>query len=260
MKALKLTLIVPLLLMAISCKKSSNNSISTSITTDEAIDMAVSSVSVNSFGFATVADNVSANAQSLNAIKGGGQAANSVGTNSTVHQLCGTTLTDSLNFTGNNSSVTFSAFYKYTRTLNCNGTNQPDNLVNVVTFKGNFDGPRLSSTDAGTSTVTIAGLTPTAANYVINGAYVRRGAFTSKIGNKASGTSTVVITGANVLLSKPARTIVSGSAVITVTGTVPAGSFNYAGTLVFNGNNQATLTIGTSVYVVNLLTGTYTKQ
>jgi hypothetical protein len=259
MKALKLTLIVPLLLMAISCKKSSTSTTS-SVTSDQAIDMAVGAISVNSFGFASVADNVSANAQTVNSASSGGQSVNATGTNTTARQACGSTVADSLNFNGSNASVTFSAFYKYQRTLNCNSSSQPDNLINAITFRGSFDGPRLSSTDSGNSTVTIGGLTSTATNFVINGNYVRKGAFTSKVGSKASGNSIVTITATNILLSKPGRAIVSGSAVISVSGTAASGAFNFTGTLVFNGNNQATLTIGTSVYLVNLLTGTYTKQ
>ncbi|MCC8425056.1 hypothetical protein [Mucilaginibacter sp. UR6-11] len=258
MKALRFTLIIPLLLFAISCKKSANNP-TASVTTDEAMDMAVGAISANSFGFASVADNISANAQNVNSVNGGGQAVNSTGTAS-VHQACGTTVADSLNFNGSNSAVTFTAFYKYMRTLNCNANNQPDNLINSITFHGSFDGPRLSSTDSGTSTVTIGGLSSSATNFVINGTYTRNGAFNSKVGSKASGNSTVVITASNVTLSKPGRAVVSGSAVITVSGTAPSGAFNFTGNLVFNGNNQATLTIGTNVYLVNLLTGAYTKK
>jgi hypothetical protein len=255
MKALKIILIVPLLLFAISCKKAT---VSSAVTTDEAADMAASAVATNSFGFATVTDNVGLNAQTLNSVSAGGQQVNATGSS---RQACGTTLTDSLTISSNaNSSVTFSAFYKYVRKLNCNANNQPDNLVNTITFKGNFDGPRLTSNDVGTSTVTIAGLTANATNFVINGTYNRKGSFTSKVGGKASGSSNVTITATNVLLSKPGREIVSGSATITIAGSAAAGTFNYTGILAFKGNNQATLTVGTTVYLINLLTGTYVKQ
>ncbi|MBC7401168.1 MAG: hypothetical protein H7289_14610 [Mucilaginibacter sp.] len=256
MKALKLTLIVPLLLFAISCKKTATTS--SAVTTDEAADMAASSVAANSFGFASVADNIGVNAQTLNSVSAGGQQVNATGTS---RQACGTTLADSITFSSTaNSSVTFSAFYKYVRTLNCNASSQPDNLVNAITFKGNFDGPRLTSTDVGTSSVTIAGLTTNATNFVVNGTYNRKGTFTSKVGGKASGSSNVTITATNVLLSKPGREIVSGSATITISGTAAAGTFNYTGILAFKGGNQATLTVGTTIYLINLLTGTYVKQ
>jgi len=262
MKALKFTLIIPLLVFAVSCKKSGtsdNNNTKSAVTSDEAVDMAVGAISVNSFGFASVADNVGANAQTFNSISTGSQTVNSTTTNS-VHQACGTTVADSIDFSGNTASVTYSSFYKFSRTLNCNTNNVPDNLINAITFKGSFDGPRLSSNDSGTSNVTIAGLAPSAASYTVNGTYSRKGAFTSKVGNKASGSSDVEIVANNVVLNKPGRAIASGTATITISGTAHAGSFSFAGTLVFNGNNKATLTVGTTVYIVNLLTGSYTKQ
>jgi hypothetical protein len=256
MKALKLSLIIPVLLFAISCKKTASTS--SAVTADEAADMAASAVAANSFGFASVADNIGVNAQTLNSVSVGGQQVNAVGTS---RQACGTTLADSLTLSSTaNSSVTFSAFYKYVRTLNCNSNSQPDNLVNAITFKGNFEGPRLTSSDAGTANVTIAGLTTNATNFVVNGTYTRKGTFTSKVGGKASGSSNVSITVVNVLLSKPAREIISGSGTITISGTAAAGTFSYTGVLSFKGNSQATLTVGTTVYLINLLTGTYVKQ
>ncbi|MES2426883.1 MAG: hypothetical protein V4560_07900 [Bacteroidota bacterium] len=260
MKALKLTLIVPVLLfLAISCKKSANTTTSPTVTSDEAADMAASAVASNSFGLASVTENVGINAQTLSVGSTGGQTVNAIGTN-TVHQACGTTLADSITNSGSSSSVTFSYFFKYLRTLNCNANSQPDNLVNTITFKGSFDGPRITSADAGSSSVTIAGLTTNATNFVINGTYTRKGSFTSKVGSKATGSSLVDIKATNILLSKPSRAILSGSATITVSGTAGTSTFSYSGTIVFNGNNQATLTVGTNVYIINLLTGTYVKQ
>jgi hypothetical protein len=260
MKALKFTLIVALVAFAISCKKS-DTSTSAAVTIDEAADMAASSVSSNTFGFATVADNVGINAQTLTSVgSAGGQAVNSVGTNATTHQTCGTTIADSISASGKTNDVTFSYFYKFIRTLNCNANSQPDNVSNAITFKGSIDGPRITSVDAGTSTVTIGGLTTNATTFVVNGKYSRKGAFTSKVGGKATGTSDVEITATNVLLSKPARNIVSGTATITISGSSAKGTFSFTGTMAFSGNNTATLTVGTTVYIINLLTGTYVKQ
>lgn len=255
MKALKIILIVPVLFFAFSCKKTT---VTSAITTDEAADMGASAVATSSFGFVSVTDNVGTNAQTLNSVSSGGQQVNAVGTS---RQTCGTTLADSLTISSTaNSAVTFSAFYKYVRTLNCNANSQPDNLVNVITFKGNFDGPRLTSTDNGTSNITIGGLTANATNFVVNGTYNRKGSFVSKVGGKAGGSSNVTITAANVLLSKPGRQIVSGSATITISGNAAAGTFNYTGVLSFKGDNQATLTVGSTIYLINLLTGTWVKQ
>ena len=132
----------------------------------------------------------------------------------------------------------------------------PDNVVDSLNYKGSFDGPRLSSSNTGSAKVTIAGLSPTATVFVLNGDYVRDGSFQSKVGNKASGNSHIDIVGTNITLSKPERKIVSGSATIAITGTGPKGnSFSYTGTIVFNGDGTALLTINGTAYTVNLTHG-----
>jgi hypothetical protein len=257
MKTLKLTLIAALLLAVGSCKKTDTSG---AVTADIATDMAAASLSQNSFGLTSVTDNVIVNAQTLNSINTGGQAVNSVGTNATTtRQACGTTLADSVSNSGSNSSVTFSFFIKYLRTLNCNTASQPDNLVNAITFHGNYDSPRITSTDAGSANFTIAGLTTNATNYVINGEYIRKGSFTSKVDTKATGSSSIDIKVTNLLLSKPGRAIVSGTATITISGTSAKGTFSYTGAITFTGGTTASLTVGTVLYYINLLDGTFHK-
>ena len=257
MKALKFTLIVSVaLLFAVSCKKDNSAKNNAHVSTDVAADMAASAVAANSFGFVSMADNIGANAQATSSASG--QSVNSTLPNA-VHQACGTTIVDSSSFSGNTNSVTFDAFYKFSRTLNCSNNN-PDNIVAAVSYHGSFDGPRLSSSASGTASITIGGLSSSATNFTINGSYNRQGSFTSKVGDKTSGSSVININATNVTLTKSPRVITGGSANISISGTVPAGSFSFSGTLVFNGNNQATLTVGTSVYIINLLTGSYTKK
>ncbi|MDO3628108.1 hypothetical protein [Mucilaginibacter sp. BT774] len=256
MKNLKLSLIVLLMLGAFSCKKDNSASSSSTITTDQAADIAASSLAENSNGFATVTDDVAVNAQGISSVNTG-LTVNSTQATASVHQECGTTLTDSVTRNITADSVTINYFFKYSHTLNCNSSNVPDNLINALTYKGSFDGPRLTSTNTGSANVTIAGLSPTATNFVLNGEYKRDGSFQSKVGNKASGNSHIDIVGTNIMLSKPGRKILSGSATISINGTGPKGnSFSYTGTIVFNGDNTATLTItGGASYTINLLTG-----
>jgi len=259
MKTLRLSIAAFLLLAVFSCKKD-NNSSSASVTSDQAADIAASSLASNSYGVTSMTDAVASNAQGLASI-GSSQSVNSLGV-SEHHQECGTTLTDSATFSGSSSSVTFDYFVKYSHTLNCNVNAQPDNIVNALTYHGNFDGPRVTTAATGTANATIAGLTAGATNFVINGEYKRQGSFTSKVGNKASGNSDIDIVVTNLLLSKPGRHIVSGTATITVTGsTSKGGSFSYTGNLLFNGDGTATLTVtGGASYVINLDSGDCKKH
>jgi hypothetical protein len=255
MKTIKLSLIILLMLGAFSCKKDNSASTSTSVTTDQVADIAAGSLAENSQGLATVTDDIAVNAQGLSSTSGLTVNSNGLSTAS-VHQACGTTLTDSVTRSLTLDSVSINYFFKYSRTLNCNTSSQPDNLINALTFHGSFDGPRLSSTNSGSATVTIAGLTQAATNFAVNGEYKRAGSFQSKVGDKASGNSNVDIVATNLLISKSTRKIISGSATIAITGTGPKGvAFSYTGTIVFNGDETATLTINGTVYTINLTTG-----
>src|SRR5258708_29392908 len=153
MKTIKLSLIVLLMLGAFSCKKDNSASTSGSVTTDQAADIATSSLSENSQGLATVSDDIAVNAQGLSSVSSNGLTVNSIGT----HQACGTTLTDSVTRSVTLDSVSINYFLKYSHTLNCNVNSQPDNMVNVLTFDGSCDGPRLSSSNSGSANFTFAG-------------------------------------------------------------------------------------------------------
>src|ERR1700709_2105718 len=127
MKTFKFTLITLLLVGALSCKK--DRTATTAVTTDQAADIAAGSLAENSYGLASISDNVAANAQVVASISTSRQVVNSPGGE---HQACGTTLIDSLSNSGTGSSVSFSYFFKFSRTLNCNTNEQPDNLANVL--------------------------------------------------------------------------------------------------------------------------------
>jgi hypothetical protein len=256
MKTFKQSIIVLLLLGVFSCKK--DNSASATFTSDQAADVAASALASNSGGIASMSDDISANATTVASV--GGPNINSAGVAS-VHQACGTTLSDSTTRSGSDSSVTFNYFSKYTHTLNCNAEQQPDNLVNTLTYTGSFSGPRVSTTANGTANATIAGLTQTATHFVIHGEYKRTGTFESKVGNKASGNSNLDVLITNLTLSKPGRAIVSGSGTFTLTGTAGKVDYSYSGTITFNGNGTVTLSVtGGSSYNIKLGSGAWTKH
>ncbi|HTE00185.1 MAG TPA: hypothetical protein VK668_12915 [Mucilaginibacter sp.] len=256
MKTFKLSIFLLLLVVAVSCKKTDNSALA-AVTADDAADMAASSLAENSYGLATVTDNVSANALAVASVATGSQSVNSVG----AHKECGSTWVDSLSNSGASGSVSFSYFFKFGHTLNCNANSQPDNISNVLIFHGNFDGPRLTSSNTGDATFTIAGLTQNATSYVINGQYNRKGSFQSKVGNKKSGQDSVNLVVTNLTLTKPGRKISGGTGTITIAGTTSAhGSFSFTGTLVFNGDGTANLTVEGTVYLIDLITGEKNKH
>jgi hypothetical protein len=231
-----------LLVSFMACQKS--NDLSANVTNEEAADMVAGSISYSSNGVGNISDDASFTASSP----------------TSKHLTCGSTVTDTV---ARHSTVAPNPYsYKliYSYTLTCNANNLPDNLKGNLTYSGFFGSPNISFTNTGSATFVVAGLTPTALNYVINGEYKSTGTFKSKIDTTNTGTANIDVVISNLTLTKPARLIKSGTTTVTVTGTVPKkGNFNFIGNLVFNGDGTATLTLATSVYTINLITGARTK-
>ncbi|TSJ44079.1 hypothetical protein FO440_07860 [Mucilaginibacter corticis] len=230
------------------------------LTQDQAVDLAVSSMAGSTYGFASVANSEASSAISMNNIStDGGKTINAIDPN-TLYQKCGTTVADSLASAGTANSITYSSLYKFARTLNCTADNIGTNVVDNITFKGSFTAPKLKSTDYGTSKITITGLASTATQYTVSGTYNRIGSFTTLGGQKYYGTSNVTLTSSNVLFTKPGGILISGTASAVITGSSNYGKFSYKGIFKFIGGNKATLTMGTLVYNIDLVTGYYAQQ
>jgi len=243
MKKIRIPLMMLLLAGAIACNK--NNGLQTDITANvsesDAADMVGASLSVNSNGFASISNDVT--------IKSKWFIDN--------HLTCGATKTDTLTKTSQpGAPVTFSYGLGYSYTLNCNASNIPDNITGKVNFSGSHSGPHFSSSNTGNLIFRVAGLTPTAPNYVLNATFIQSGSFISKRDTTNHGNENLSVVVQNLKFNKPIPTIAGGTATFTLTGTVPKkGAFSYAGTLVFNTDGTAKLTVNGSVFIINLLTG-----
>ncbi|MEO6632358.1 MAG: hypothetical protein ABIN13_11565 [Mucilaginibacter sp.] len=247
MRKIRITLMMLLLAGAIACNK--NDGVKTGITANvsesDAADMVGASLSVNSNGLASVSNDVT--------IKSKWFIDN--------HLTCGATKADTLTKTSpQGAPVKFSYGLGFTYTLNCNASNIPDNITGKVNFSGSHSGPHVSSTSTGNLTFRIAGLTPTATNYVLNATFIQSGSFVSKKDTTNHGNENLTVVVQNLRFNKPVPTIAGGTATFTLNGTVPKkGAFSYAGTLVFNSDGTAKLTVNGSVFIINLITGEKTK-
>ncbi|PTQ97949.1 hypothetical protein C8P68_103108 [Mucilaginibacter yixingensis] len=231
------------LLMIGSCKKpNETNSTATNL---EVATMVSGSLAANSNGLSNISVDAVANAQATVDLNPG----------------CGATKTYS--FTRQNpqgSTTTYNYTFNYSYTLNCNASNQPDNVTITATDKGSFDGPRLTSNNSGSLSAKIGGLTTASQVFVLSGEYKRAGTYTSKVDNKTSGSSTVDLVVTGVTLNKTTKIITAGTATFTVTGATASNvAINTTGSLVFSGSNKATLTINSVNYIIDLLTGEVTK-
>lgn len=236
---------VLILLLALgACKKSDDSS--TSVTNAEVADMVASSLSANSSGLVMSSADITVNAQAVFDLNIG----------------CGNTKNYSVTHSSPaGASVSYSDTFSYGYTLNCNANNLPDNITGTASEKGTFDGPRSSSTSTGTASFRVAGLTPTATVYAINGEFKRAGTFASKVESKNTSSTTITLTITNLLINKTTKLITSGSATITVTGsTTKNAAINFTGNASFTGDGKATVTINGTAYIVDLLTGDFTKK
>lgn len=240
MKTLRLTAIICLLLGAIvSCNKGSNSK-PNSDSTDEAADLVTASLSTSTQGALSGTTDVYVSADAR--LK--------------FDTICGTTWTDTVNHSSPvNSQYNYSYKAKYTYTLACGPSKDlsGDTVKTTSAYSGNFNTPNLSSTFSGSSDFSLTGLGWHSTTYTINGEYKRAGSFQSKTDTSYEGTQNVDITITNLVLVKPLRIIKSGTASFTISGDMPKrGAFNYTGTIVFNGGDNATLTVNGQGYIINL--------
>jgi hypothetical protein len=267
MRSFRLSIIAMLLLGAASCKKSNSTQVSANVSSSEALDMVSSSLSSNSNGAGTMGADAITVAATQSASLGSSSGAVIVGSNnrslyravSTKKLDCGDTKNDTVSRASvSGAAIGYAYTSLYTFTLNC-VSEVPDNLAGSSTFSGTYSGPFISSIYTGTTTFTVTGIAPSVGNYTLNGTYVRNGDFQSKKNTSNQGTHTVNITVTNVTVSKTTGTVTGGSATFSVTGNVPAkGNWSYSGTLTYNGDGTANLTLSGTVYIINLGTGVYT--
>jgi hypothetical protein len=232
-----------------ACKKLQVKSDGTPISNEESALMIAGSLASGSNGLNALSNDISLSSQALYSNNNG---CGVIHTDTVIHQsLPGSTII--CNFK-----------QKITNKLNCNGNKQPDNVSSTITFSGNYNGPKMSASGNGTTTVTVAGLAPTATSHVINGQFKNMGTFKLKADTTRAGTISIDITLKNLVITKATTSnpqmITSGTATCSITGNSPKGAFLFEGTVSFPGYNEAILTLGDNSYSINLSSGTVEKK
>jgi len=253
MKKIILFLTAALLIGAVACQKTyyhgprsvDNLNDPGNVSNSDAANMVANSLSVSTNGVVNIVGDVTLNAASL----------------ARAHAGCGTTQADTISRQSPaGSSTTYTYNLKYNYTVNCGNNNKPDSLLSSLIYSGSNSSSSMSSSNSGSSIFKVAGLDSAATSYIINGEYKSSGSFASKTDTASHGNNSIDIIFTSLTLSKPGRSITGGTATISVTGDTPkSGSFSYTGTLVFNGNNDATLTLNGKTYKINLYTGQWTS-
>jgi hypothetical protein len=143
---------------------------------------------------------------------------------------------------------------KWTVTLNCDDQQKPVSLVWTGTHNGSFDAPRMSGSGTGTRNWTLTGFGPDLSQpLLLNGTISRNGTRTSKVRNKLTFETSVNHTYTDVTIDKTSDRITGGSGTVTAVINVSNGTTKtYNGTVVFNGDGTATLTINGRVFTIQL--------
>lgn len=146
--------------------------------------------------------------------------------------------------------------YQYTFDWNwqlyCNAV-IPEKIDFNYTANGNYNTPRLSSNDEASFDFDIIGIAPTESSLVYNGNYTRKGTQVSKVRNQLEFNTTLLFTTTDLSFSKSTKKIEGGTITFSFTGDVAEGdSSNYEGTITFQGNETATISMNGETYLIDL--------
>jgi hypothetical protein len=171
----------------------------------------------------------------------------------TVNNSCGTAHQDNFTFNYDNFNIEADYAVNWSYNITCNAFNIPESAALTVSSTGTYTTLRMNSADNLSASLNITGMEWTAANVVFNGSFGRSGTqqITTNLSNR-SLSSDIAITLNNINVSKSSYTIQSGSATVSLSGSDQGVPFSYNGVIVFNGSDDATLTMNGNNYNIAL--------
>ena len=244
MKRTVLFLLIGTMVMVSACK---DQVATNAISTDDAAQMVSMSLATNSMGATSIIQTSVSTGNSSSSIAP--QRVKSI--NSDFIITVDTTFSVSSK-PGAIIAYSFTANYGYELTINTQL--QLTNATENYTYTGSYDAPLLSSTHTGSGVLSFTNMT--ASIWTVNGTFKRTSDDVFKGIQAKTAHSETNLNLTNILVNKSTSTIQSGTATLTISGTLPnKGDFSYTGNITFNGANTATLVIKDKTYTVNLITG-----
>jgi hypothetical protein len=225
-----LTVLASFILLVSSCKK--ENTSSNTMTEEEAAEVITLSVSGNADGLATQTAEIAARAN-------------------TYGNVCGYSKDSTIIRINNAGTYTWNYTFKWQWSVLCTNA-VPNTMVANYSMKGMYDAPRMSSNDSAIANLAITNLI-SGSQYTLNGTYTRDGSQVSKIRNRNSFTSKVILGLTNVKVNKTTGQIDAGTSSVSITGATTGGiNFTYGGTITFNGSKSATISLNNgTVYSIS---------
>jgi hypothetical protein len=221
-----------------SCEKDDDNK--TVILNDEMAEIIANSLSTSSYGFTSQVEDAAELADSIY------QEENKAAKNlKSVNADSTFTITNEPG-----SRITYEYTVSYSYGIQMNGL-KPEFFFNFTT-NGEYTAPRTSSSNQSQGEFIISNLTAGYNNYLLNGSCSRTGSQIVKVDVEIELSSTINFVMEDISIDKTSYEILGGSAEVTITGTSNSASFDMQGSIVFNGNKSATLTINGIVYEIDL--------
>lgn len=150
--------------------------------------------------------------------------------------------------------VTYNYLFDLNWLINCNNLGVPQDAQVGIAGNGTFNTQRWSGNNTAAGTLTFAGLNPQATAYTVNGSYTLDGGLSGNL-RKIDPTLDVEITVnlTDLTIRKSDRFITGGTGTVVITATNGRGrSETVNGTLVFNGDGTATVTVNGFSYTFPL--------
>ncbi|MBC7866711.1 MAG: hypothetical protein H7X88_04175 [Gloeobacteraceae cyanobacterium ES-bin-316] len=218
------------LVLMISCKK--ENTSSYVMTEEEAAEVISLSISGSTEGLVTQTAEIAARAN-------------------TYGNVCGYSKDSTIISINTAGTYTWNYTFKWQWSVLCTGA-VPNSMNANYTMKGMYGAPRISSSDSAIANLAVTNLI-SGSQYTFNGTYTRDGSQVSKIRNRSSLTSKVILGLINVKVNKNTGRIDAGTASVSIAGATTGGnSFTYGGTVTFMGNQSATISLNNgAVYNVS---------
>ncbi|MEM5564168.1 hypothetical protein WNY78_03590 [Psychroserpens sp. AS72] len=228
-----------LIIVTTSCSSNDDNTVTpktTELNEEEAVELIESSLRKSTAGFNDTSKTFS---ESLTA-------------DITINEDCSVIYNDTYVVNYEESIVQASYTVDWSYEMTCNSIGIPQSVTFSSSTDGNYSTQHIISNDYSTSNFDIIGLQPSSETMVLNGDYVRNGMQELNVVNTRSVTSILTVTLTDIVIDKSTSNITSGTASLTLTGTSQNTNFSFEGSLIFNGDETATLTINENTYVINI--------
>lgn len=222
----------------ISCSSDDSTNNTEALTEEEAVELIEASLQTRTGGLHQVATMYSENITAA----------------ISLNELCNTLQEDTFPYTYEGNLITADRLINLSYNVSCNFFNIPQTAEITATSSGTFTTQRIASNDTSQTSLSVSGLQLLSNTLLFNGNHTREGTSQITINQNTRNINSIFdIEITNLTIDKQTLEIISGNALVTLTGTTNQGNpFSFEGAIVFNDNQTITLIINGNEYEINI--------